>query len=154
MRSAISCKERKALSVERSAACRLAIMLMSQFPDNRCRLSRKNSRTIRFILFRLTARPTFLVTVMPIRDLPCGSAQKYAMKFSFWIFRPDFERARYSRLRKILSAFVKVKRNRQTFPSSGLENQSESGALAGQTSSSLGSPAVDDFSTLLGRHSF
>jgi hypothetical protein len=88
-------------------------MLMSQFPDKSCRFNLKYSRTKRLILFRLTAGPTFFVTVTPIRDRPHELGKKSAMKCSFCILRPVWDRAINSRRFKILSAFVREKRNGQ-----------------------------------------
>lgn len=109
----MSAIDRKADSEEKSAACLLAIILISQIPARRCRLNLKCSRISRLIRLRLTAGPTFLVTVMPIRDRPSRLGEKMAMKCSFCIRRPDLARARYSRLFKILSALVKKNRNGQ-----------------------------------------
>ena len=113
MRAKMSVNDRKAFSEEKSAACLLAIMLMSQCPAKWCRLNRKYSRTRRLILFRLTAGPTFLVTVMPMRDRPSWLGEKIAMKCSFCILRPDSAKAMNSRRFKIRSALVKRKRNGQ-----------------------------------------
>ncbi len=80
---------------------------MSHSPDRNCRFNRKNSRTRRLILFLLTARPTFFVTVTPNRERPCRPEEKTAIKHSFCILRPDFASAMNSWRFKILSAFVK-----------------------------------------------
>ena len=154
-----------------SAIWFLAIMLMSHTPDSNCRFNRKNSRTRRLILFLLTAPPTFLVTVMPNRERSCRPGEKTAIKYSFWILRPVFANAMNSWRFKILSAFVKENRNGQA---SWLNlKKSYSGnnwasrkhklnspldlrtvVLSWQTDTTLGSSAVNDSSTLFGRHSF
>lgn len=114
MRSIMSAIDRKAFSEEKPAACLLAIILISHVPAKWCRFNRKCSRTSRLIRLRLTAGPTFLVTVMPIRDRPRRLGEKIAMKCSFCIRRRDSARARYSRRFKILSALVRKKRNGQS----------------------------------------
>ena len=103
-------KDRYACSAEKSTRCFLAIRLISQFPIKLCRFNRKYSRTMRLILFRLTAGPTFLVTVMPIRDRPCWLVSKTAIKCLFWILRPLLDSAINSCRFNILSAFVNEKR--------------------------------------------
>ena len=149
----------------------LAIMLMSHTPDRNCRFNRKNSRTRRLILFLLTAPPTFLVTVMPNRERPCRPGEKTAIKYSFWILRPVFANAIKSWRFKILSAFVKENRNGQASwlnlkkSSSGnnwaLRKQKlnspldlRAAVLSWQTDTAFGPSAVNDPSTLFGRHSF
>ena len=107
IRLKIFCNDRQAFSDVMSAIWFLAIMLMSHSPDRNCRFNRKNSRTRRLILFLLTARPTFLVTVTPNRERPCRPGEKTAIKYSFCIRRPDFASAINSWRFKILSAFVK-----------------------------------------------
>ena len=102
----IFCKDRQAFSDVMSAIWFLAIMLMSHSPNNKCRFNRKNSRTRRLILFLLTARPTFLVTVTPNRERPCRLGEKTAIKYSFCTLRPEVASAIYSWRFKILSAFV------------------------------------------------
>ena len=154
-----------------SAIWFLAIILMSHTPDRNCRFNRKNSRTRRLILFRLTAPPTLLVTVMPNRERPCRPGEKTAIKYSFWILRPVFANAINSWRFKILSAFVKENRNglsswlnlkksssgnnwasRKQKLNSPLELRAA--VLSWQTDTALGPSAVNDSSTLFGRHSF
>jgi hypothetical protein len=86
---------------------------MSHSPDRNCRFNRKNSRTIRLILFLLTARPSFFVTVTPNRDRPCRLGEKTAIKCSFCILRPLLDSAINSCRFKIRSAFVKENCNGQ-----------------------------------------
>ena len=156
------------------------MMLMSQLAEKLCRFNRKNSRIIRLIRFRLTALPTFFVTVMPNRDRLCSEGEKKTMKCSFCIFRPEFASSINSFRFKILWAFEWEKRNGQAFR---LETRSYDinqwirmalqhiatrwiwairalykppaarRALSWQSNPSLGSSPVDDSSTLFGRHS-
>ena len=154
-----------------SAIWFLAIMLMSHSPDRNCRFNRKNSRTRRLILFLLTARPTFLVTVMPNRERPYRPGEKTAIKCSFCILRPVFANAINSRRFKILSAFEKEYRNGQASwlnlekfygDNKGASRQQgfkyplyvHAAVLSWQTGTALGSSTVNDSSTLFGRHSF
>ena len=113
MRSKMFFNDRFAWSTEIWTICLLAIRLISQFPLKSCRFSRKYSRTTRLILLRLTAGPTFFVTVMPIRDRPSWLGANTAIKCSFCILRPISVRATNSCRFNILSAFVREKRNGQ-----------------------------------------
>ena len=154
-----------------SAIWYLAMMLMSHTPDRNCLFNRKNSRTRRLILFRLTAPPTFLVTVMPNRERPCRPGENTAIKCSFWNLRPVFANAINSWRFKILSAFLKENRNGQTsrlnLKKSYRENNwalrkqnlsrpldLRAAVLSWQTETAFGPSAVNDSSTLFGRHSF
>ncbi len=89
----------------------LAMILMSHSPNKDCRFNRKNSRTRRLILFLLTARPTFLVTVTPNLERPCRPGEKTAIKQSFCTLRPQFASSMNSWRFNSLSALVKVYRN-------------------------------------------
>ena len=113
IRSNIFCSDRYAFSEVMPALCLLAMMLISHLPDKQCRFNRKNSRTNRLIRFRSTACPTFFVTVTPNRDWLYCAGKKYAIKSTFCALRPDFDRAINSLRLRILSAFVKEKRNGQ-----------------------------------------
>ena len=167
----IFCNDREASSDEMSAIWFLAIILMSHTPDRNCRFNRKNSRTRRLILFLLTARPTFLVTVMPNRERPYRPGEKTAIKCSFCNLRPVFANAINSRRFKILSAFEKEYRNEQATclnlekscgDTNGASRQQRSNyplyvyaaVLRWQADTALGSSTVNDSSTLFGRHSF
>jgi len=153
------------------ALCLLAMMLISHLPDKQCRFNRKNSRTRRLILFLLTAPPTFLVTVMPNRERPCRPGQKTAIKYSFWSLRPVFANAINSWRFKILSAFVKENRNGQaswlnlkkSYSGNNWASRKQklnspldlrAAVLSWQTDTAFGPSAVNDSSTLFGRHSF
>ena len=61
-------------------ALSFAIRLISQEPFSLCLFSRKNSRDSRLIRFRVTALPTFLLTVIPNRVLCAGEGAIIAIK--------------------------------------------------------------------------
>lgn len=116
IRSNKFCNDRKAFSDGMPALCLLAMMLISHLPDKQCRFNRKNSRTSRLIRFLSTACPTFFVIVTPNRDWLYCAGKKYAIKLASCTLRPDFDKAINSLRLRILSAFVKEKRNGQASP--------------------------------------
>jgi len=63
------CKDKNIRFDVKQAACFFAMILMSQFPENLCLFNLKYSRKNLLILLRTAALPTFLVTVIPIRDV-------------------------------------------------------------------------------------
>ena len=128
------------------ALCLLAMILISQLPDKQCRFNRKNSRTSRLIRFLSLACPTFFVTVTPNRDRSYCEGKIYAIKSLDCTLRPDFDKAINSLRLRILSAFVKKKRNGQA---SLLRWH-----LTRQTDPAFGSSPIDDSSARFGRHSF
>lgn len=66
----------------------LAIIFISQYPLIKCWFNLKCSRTNRLTLLRVTADPTFLETVIPIRVLSKDPGKKMTIKFLVYIFLP------------------------------------------------------------------
>lgn len=66
---------------ESSAACRVAIMLISRGPCMSWRFNRKNSRVCRLIRLRVTAVPILFVTVIPRRIRPKGLGRNLTIKY-------------------------------------------------------------------------
>lgn len=132
------------------------------------RFNRKNSRVSRLIRLRVTAFPTFLVTVIPRRIRPKRLGRYLTIKYASWIFLPPCASATKSGRFKMRSALVKLKPCNSCLPSSCGDTRRLPSTASGpaptgrsrlfslyrQTLPSLGSAPIDDPSALFGRHSF
>jgi hypothetical protein len=99
------------ISLVCSAAPLRAMRLMSQLPLIRCRFLRKNSLASRLIRFRWTASPTLRLAVTPSRDFSLRLGATTAMKNSPRTVRPELDKPTNSERFRILSAFLRKKRN-------------------------------------------
>ena len=116
----MSCRDEDTCSDDKVAASCLAIMLISQIPVSLCLFSRKYSREYLLILLRVTAGPTFFVTVIPRRTLSVRPEEYTAIKCLFWILLPDLANLRNSVLLNNLSALVKENLRKSRYSSATL----------------------------------
>ena len=104
--------DKNVCSVDKFAAAFLAVSVISQFPEIKCRFSRKYSRAVRLIRLRTAAFPTLFETVIPRRVLCCCPGAYLATKCRWWSVFPNLNKWLNSERFKILSALVKQKRKR------------------------------------------
>ena len=119
-------KDKKVSFEHNPAAFFFAISWISQLPVILCRFCRKYSLVNRLILFRVTAFPTFFDTVIPRRVLLKRPGLKVMIKCLFFIFFPNLDNRRNSRLLKILSALVNENGCKKWLSCNSLKRQAES----------------------------
>ena len=136
----------------------------------RCRLSRKYSLTNRFNRLRITALPTFLVTVIPSRDLSASFNAKRMIKCRSRTCFPFRDNRRNSfRFRSLSAFFISLSLNLLPFYLISVDRRAQlflccqchvmrqlmhDRALYSQTFTAFRPAAVDYIAAVFSRHTF